>query len=157
MFCPGLLLPPNIFTAVLSHTHTHTHTHIVSLHVCSVSCVQLFATPWAVAHQAPLFMEFSRQVCWSGLPFDTPDNLPESGIKPTLPVWFFITAPSRKYLNNLHLMITIVINLVIILVEGKEGKKRLFVSLLCAYKAIFTSWWLFLRNVHCVNRCFLLM
>ena len=100
-----------------------THTHIVSLHACSVSCVQLFATPWAVAHQAPLFMEFSRQECWSGLPFDTLDNLPEPGIKPTLPVWFFTTAPSRKYLNNLHLMITIVINLVIILVDGKEGKK----------------------------------
>ena len=29
--------------------------------MCVFRCVQLFATPWAVAHQAPLFMEFSRQ------------------------------------------------------------------------------------------------
>ena len=38
--------------------------------VCS--CVQLFATPWTVAHQAPLSMEFSRQEYWSGLPFPSP-------------------------------------------------------------------------------------
>ena len=34
-----------------------------------LSCVQLFATPWTVARQAPLFMGFSRQKYWSGLPF----------------------------------------------------------------------------------------
>ena len=33
------------------------------------SCVQLFATPWTVAHQAPLSMGLSRQEYWSGLPF----------------------------------------------------------------------------------------
>ena len=32
-------------------------------------CVQLCVTPWTVAHQAPLFMEFARQEHWSGLPF----------------------------------------------------------------------------------------
>ena len=37
--------------------------------VKSLSCVRLFATPWTVAHQAPLSMGFSRQECWSGLPF----------------------------------------------------------------------------------------
>ena len=37
-----------------------------------LSCVQLFATPWTVAHQAPLPMEFSRQEYWSGLPFPSP-------------------------------------------------------------------------------------
>ena len=31
-----------------------------------LSCVQLFGTPWTVAHQAPLSMEFSRQEYWSG-------------------------------------------------------------------------------------------
>ena len=41
----------------------------------SLSCVQLFVTPWTVAHQAPLSMEFSRQECWSGLPFTSPNNL----------------------------------------------------------------------------------
>ena len=33
----------------------------------SLSCVQLFVTPWTVAHQAPLSMRFSRQEYWSGL------------------------------------------------------------------------------------------
>ena len=37
--------------------------------VCVLSRVQLFATPWAVACQVPLFMEFSRQAYWSRLPF----------------------------------------------------------------------------------------
>ena len=37
--------------------------------VCVLSCIQLFATLWTVAHQPPLSMEFSRQEYWSGLPF----------------------------------------------------------------------------------------
>ena len=40
-----------------------------------LSCVQLFATPWTVAHQAPLSMEFSRQEYWSGLPCPCPEDL----------------------------------------------------------------------------------
>ena len=39
-------------------------------------------TPWTVAHQAPLSMEFSRQEYWSGLPFLSPGHLPNPGIKP---------------------------------------------------------------------------
>ena len=38
--------------------------------------------PWIVAHQAPLSMEFSRQVYWSGLPFPSPGDLPNPGIEP---------------------------------------------------------------------------
>ena len=38
-----------------------------------------FATPWAVAHQAPLSMGFLRQEYWSGLPFPSPGNFPDSG------------------------------------------------------------------------------
>ena len=45
-------------------------------------CVLLFATPWAVAHQAPLSMGFSRQEYWSGLPYPPPGDLPDPGIKP---------------------------------------------------------------------------
>ena len=43
----------------------------------SLSCVQLFATPWTVAHQAPPSMEFSRQEYWSGLPCPPPGNHPQ--------------------------------------------------------------------------------
>ena len=48
--------------------------------VKSLSCVPLFATPWTVAYQVPLSMGFSRQEYWSGLPFPSPGDLPDSGI-----------------------------------------------------------------------------
>ena len=51
--------------------------------VCVLSHVRLFATPWTIAHQVPLSMEFSRQEYWSGLPCPTPGDLPDSGIEPT--------------------------------------------------------------------------
>ena len=46
-----------------------------------LSCVQFSVTPWTVAHQAPLPMEFSRHEYWSGLAFPTPGDLPNSVIK----------------------------------------------------------------------------
>ena len=49
------------------------------------SCAQLFATPWTVAIQAPLYMEFSKQEYWSALPFPPPGHLPDLGIKPMSP------------------------------------------------------------------------
>ena len=67
-----------------------------------LSHVRLFATPWTVAHQVPLSMEFSRQEYWSGLPFPTPRDLPDLGIEPMSPVSpaladrFFTTEPLRK-------------------------------------------------------------
>ena len=51
--------------------------------VKSLSHVQLFATPWT--HQAPPSMGFSRQEYWSGLPFPSPGDLPDRGIKPRSP------------------------------------------------------------------------
>ena len=44
------------------------------------------ANPWTVAHQAPLSMGFFRQEYWSELPFPSPGNLPDPGIKPMSPV-----------------------------------------------------------------------
>ena len=44
------------------------------------SCPTL-ATSWTVACQAPLYMGFSRQEYWSGLPFSSPGDLPDSGIE----------------------------------------------------------------------------
>ena len=46
------------------------------------SHVQLCATPWAVARQAPLSMGFARQEYWRGLPCPPPGDLPEPGIEP---------------------------------------------------------------------------
>ena len=73
-----------------------------SLCACSLSRVLLFATPWTVAHQAPLSLGFSRQEYWSGLPFPTPGDPPDPGIEPTSSVspalvgGFFITEPPGK-------------------------------------------------------------
>ena len=51
----------------------------------SLSCVQLFATPWTISYQAPLSMEFPRQEYWSGLPFPSPADLPNAGTEPRSP------------------------------------------------------------------------
>ena len=47
--------------------------------------VWLFATPWTVAHQVPLSIEFSRQEYCSGLPFPSPGDRPDLGIEPGSP------------------------------------------------------------------------
>ena len=47
--------------------------------VFSHSVVSDPVTPWTAARQAPLSMRFSRQVCWSGLPFPPPGDLPGPG------------------------------------------------------------------------------
>ena len=54
---------------------------IIKREVKLLSHVRLFATPWTVAHQAPPSLEFSRQEYWSGLPFPSPRDLPNPGIK----------------------------------------------------------------------------
>ena len=51
------------------------------VYVCMLSHVQLFATPWMVALQAPLSIRFSRQEYWDGLSFLPLGDLPDSGIK----------------------------------------------------------------------------
>ena len=69
--------------------------HYLTLCVCVCVCVcvcarvlsrfshvQLFATPWTVAHQAPQSMGLSRQEYWSGLPLPSPGHLPDPGTEP---------------------------------------------------------------------------
>ena len=69
------------------------------MHQRSLSCVQLFVTPWAVAQQAPLSTGFPRQENRNGLPFPIPGDLPNPGIQSSSPVdsalasRFFITEP----------------------------------------------------------------
>ena len=57
----------------------------VKVKVKSLRGVRLFVTPWTVAHLAPPPMGFSRQEYWSGLPFPSPGDLPNPGIKPRSP------------------------------------------------------------------------
>ena len=68
-----------IFNLKLIELHTRLY---VCVHAQSLSHVRLFVDPCTVAHQAFLLMEFSRQAHWSWLPFSTPGNLLDPGIKP---------------------------------------------------------------------------
>ena len=70
--------------------------HFAVLHVQSLSCFQLFVTPWTAVHPAPPFMGFPRQEFCSGLPFPSPGTLPYPGTEPTFPALaggFFTTEP----------------------------------------------------------------
>ena len=60
-----------------------------------LSLVRLFATPWTVAYQAPLSMEFFRQKYWSGLPFPSAGDLPDPGIEPVSPALQADAIPSE--------------------------------------------------------------
>ena len=81
--CPACLLPRLIF-AVSFHYHLFRG---FCQHPCArawpLSRVQLFATPWTVARQAPLSMGFPRQEYWSGVPLPPPGDLPNPGIELT--------------------------------------------------------------------------
>ena len=72
----------------------------------SASVVSDYVTLWTVAHQAPLSMEVSRQEYWSGLPFPSPGDLPDPGIKPAslmspaLAGIFFTTSTTREALSQ---------------------------------------------------------
>ena len=61
----------------------------------SFSRVQLFMTPWTVAYETPPSMEFSRQEYWNGLPFASPGDLPNPGIKPGCPALQADALPSE--------------------------------------------------------------
>ena len=63
--------------------------------VKSLSPVQLFETPWTVTYQAQRSMGFSRQEYWSGLPFPSPGDLPNPGIKPGSPALQTDALPSE--------------------------------------------------------------
>ena len=73
--------------------------------VKSLSHVQLFTIPWTVACHVPLSMGFSRQECWSGLPFPSLGDLSDPGIEPgssALQADFSLSALQRKLLIQLY-------------------------------------------------------
>ena len=65
-------------------------------------CIQLFSTPWTVTRQAPPSMGFSKQEYWSGLPFPSPGDLPDPGIKlrsPALQVDSLLSEPPLPFIE----------------------------------------------------------
>ena len=75
-------------------------------HAQLLSRVQLFATPWPIAHQAPLSMGFFRQEYWRGLPFPPKGDLPNPGIKRTSLVSPALQVESLGSLNHTNLIIS---------------------------------------------------
>ena len=61
-----------------------------------LSWFRFFATPWTVAHQAPLSMGFSRQEYWIGLPFPSPGDLPDPGTESGSPALQADSLPSEQ-------------------------------------------------------------
>ena len=77
-----------LFSVLCCHKpHSFDHSCMcVCVCVCKLlSRSQLFVTPWVITCQVPLSMGFSRQEHWSGLPFPSPGDLPNPGIKPGSP------------------------------------------------------------------------
>ena len=92
-----LALEPWLQFALL--TRAYPSVLFACMRVCILSCVPLFGTPWTVAHQAPLFMGFTRQEYWSGVPFPPPGDLPSPGTElasSALADRFFTTEPLGK-------------------------------------------------------------
>ena len=86
------LLPQPHYSLIFPET---SFPSVANSEVKSLSRVRLFATPWTVAYQAPPSMGFSRQECWSGLPFLSPGDLPDPGIKPRSPTLQADALPSE--------------------------------------------------------------
>ena len=86
----------------------------------SLSHVRIFATPWTIAYQVPPSMGFSRQECWSGLPFPCPGDLPNPGkpgslalqtdalpSQPSLKIKFYFLAEKSPNLIPVRLLILV--------------------------------------------------
>ena len=72
------------------------------MYVKSLTRVRLSVIPRTVAYQAPPSMEFSRQEYWSGLPFPSPGDLPDLGIKPRYPALQADALPSEVPGKPIH-------------------------------------------------------
>ena len=79
--CSVLIHNPAI-GAPLQRTVVLAHKRCLCVHAKSLPSCPTLSILWTVAHQAPLFMGFSRQEHCSGLPCPPPGDLPDPGIKP---------------------------------------------------------------------------
>ena len=86
----------------------------------SLNCVQLFVTLWTVSCQAPQSVGFPRQEYWNGLPFPSPGDLPDPGIRlesltsPVLVGGFFTTSATWEapvnYISSVQFSCSVVSN-----------------------------------------------
>ena len=94
-FCVGI---PQVPKSLFNYFYSFCFLSSPEKYMCvcvSFSFVWLFATPWTVPCQAPQSMGFSRQEYWSGLPWPSPGDLPNPGIKPSSPALQAGSLPSK--------------------------------------------------------------
>ena len=123
--------------------------------VKSFSHVRLFVTPGTVAYKGPPSMQFSRQEYWSRLPFPSPGDLPDPGIKPRSPVLQADALPSDPP-SDLYLSLYHMEKLCI----SAMGKKRTQSYSTCmdwsyfkshklhSFKSAYSLWKTFLGNLY---------
>ena len=89
-------------TMILTYIHNQRNSYLLACLVANM-CLTL-ASSWTVACQAPLSMAFFRQEYWSGLPFPSPGDLPNSVIEPVSPALQADSLPlSHQGSPNIHL------------------------------------------------------
>ena len=99
------------------------------------SCIsETLQPPWTVAHQAPLSKGFSRQKYWSWLPFPSPGDLPDTGIKSRSPALQANSLPSEP-----------------------PGKPHKWVQIVCVHAYMLTHVWLFVIPWAIAHQAFLSM
>ena len=118
----------------------------------TLSRVQLFVTPWTVAHQAPLSVEFSRQESWSRLPFPSPGDLPDQGLNPGIlhcrQILYHLSHQGSLYeweYKYIFSMCTVVI---------KKKKEENFCQLRSLFQREYISFWklvTLIRNQDAIN------
>ena len=97
---PPVALALQVDSLLLSHQESPYDIQFSSAQL--LSHVQLFATLWTVARQAPLSMGFSRQEYWSGLPCLPPGDLPNPGIEPRSPTLQADSLPSEPQVGDVN-------------------------------------------------------
>ena len=127
----------------------------------SLSHVWLIVTPWTIACQAPLSMEFPGQEYCHGLPFPSPGDLPHPGIEPTSPAspalasGFFTIKPRGKPYKESQLLAIFQgqwrITSSFYWLPGLHGRILMhFIQLLCYYRCrLFLS-----LSVHFYKQCY---
>ena len=95
ILCHPLLLLPSVFPSIRVFSNESALRIRWTEVKWSCSVVSDSATPWTVAYQAPLFLGLPRQEYWSGLPFPSPGDLPNPGIKPRSPILQADALPSE--------------------------------------------------------------
>ena len=79
------------------YTHVSSLIQVAQVVNFDLSCAQVFATPWTIAHQAPLSMGFFRQEHWSGLPFPSQTYLTHNLFRSLLSIQFSNNLEFHRY------------------------------------------------------------